>query len=347
MILDFLRRPRPPRDRVCYLHIGPHKTGTTAIQHALFDKSERLAKIGLSYPTIHDADGKLRRNHSPMARRTFLRLPGALRDAPLWRELDAAIATIEGSIVVSSEHFAILLRKPDWFDRIIGFFEDRGFRVVVVAFVRDQPAWLNSWYAQEQKSFASAVSLAGFSAHVLKRGYLDPWAILGRAIDHPRIEVRALSFERACAEGLVRSFLSAVGVPRFRLREPTATNVNIGAKGVFAAQEIMRRLGGPLRGRPDYPRLYPRFLALLEGRGWEVTPYVGLGADEADAIRARFRPGNESFARAHLGAEWSAACPARPISRSVFDPTSASLAERAEVEAVVAEMVSAARSQSS
>ncbi|HEY0293044.1 MAG TPA: hypothetical protein VGC51_12065 [Hansschlegelia sp.] len=346
-MFNLMRRRPPTSERVCYLHIGPHKTGSTSIQHALFENAGRLAKIGLTYPTGWAAEGRRRRNHSSLARRTLLRLPGALKDAPVWSELDATLARTRGSIIVSSEHFAIMLRDAGWFDRIIGFFEDQGFRVVIVAFMRDQPIWLNSWYTQDQKNFASRRSFAGFRKLIYRRGYMDPSVFLKRAVDHPRVEVRPLSFERATKAGLVRSFLDAVDAPaRFRIDEPPRINANFGAKGVFAAQEIMRRVEAPIRGRPDYTALYRHFLKLMVGRNWEATPYIGLSQDDFSAIRERFGAANEAFARDYFGVCWEELAPVRSYERCVFDFEAASEEDRADVMEVVDAMVSAVKSGS-
>jgi len=341
MILDLLRRKPPATaERVCYLHIGPHKTGSTSIQHALSASAKSLARLGLSYPTTLSPEGRRRRNHTPLARKTYLRLPGALRDAPVWAEFSALIEDTPGSIVVSSEHFAILLRRERWFERIIGFFEEHGFRVVVVAFVRDQPIWMNSWYTQDQKNFASRRSFAEFQAHVIKRGYMDPWAFLKLAMEHPAVTVRPISFERAVKHGLARSFLDAIGVPEsFKLEEPPRINPNFGVKGMFAAQEIMRRVDVRIRSLPNYIDLYEHFLKLMEGRGWEAVPYVGLTEERCRAIRERFAPANEAFAQAYFGRSWAELCPERRYEPSVFDFEAASEADRADVLEVVEEMV--------
>ncbi|MFL1874744.1 hypothetical protein ACIKT0_05905 [Hansschlegelia beijingensis] len=341
MILNLLRRKAPrTAERVCYLHIGPHKTGSTSIQHALYVNAKRLARLGLYYPTTLSPEGRRRRNHSPLARKTYLRLPGELRDAPAWSEFSALLEKTPGSIVVSSEHFAILLRRDRWFERIIGFFEEHGFRVVIVAFVRDQPIWMNSWYTQDQKNFASRRSFTEFEAHVIKRGYMDPWAFLKRAMDHPRITVRPISFERAVKQGLARSVLDVIGVPAsFKLEEPPRINPNFGVKGMFAAQEIMRRVDVRIRSLPNYIDLYEHFLKLMEGRNWEAQPYVGLTQEGYRAIRERFAPANEAFAQAYFGVPWTELCPERRYEPSVFDFETASAADRADVLEVIEEMV--------
>lgn len=340
-MFDFLKRPRTPftEERVCYLHIGPHKTASTSLQHALSENADRLAKIGLAYPSIPGPDGKLRRNHSPLSRRTYLRLEGPLDDAPAWAEFGDMIRDVKGSLLVSSEHFAILMRKRRWFDKVVGFFERHGFRVVVVVFVRDQPLWLNSWYTQHQKNLTSGRDFAAFSEQVLRRGYMNPWRILRHVLRNDAVALRPIAFEQAAKAGLAKSFLAAIGAPEgFSLDEPPKINPNFGVKGMYAAQEIMRRVETPVRTLPDYIAIYERFLALMRGRDWDRTPYVAIDQAQYRVLREAFREANESFAEAYLGAPWSELAPEREVTRCVFDFDAASPADRADVMEVVNEM---------
>lgn len=95
-----------PEDAVL-LHIGPHKTGTTAIQGTLAMAREDLAAHGVTYPGPRGA-------HHDAARVILGRPAGWAHDsAPLpdesvWRDLVTAIHEAPGRVVVSSEFFALI-----------------------------------------------------------------------------------------------------------------------------------------------------------------------------------------------------------------------------------------------
>ncbi len=327
--------------RVCYLHIGPHKTGTTSIQNALFTHADRLAAIGLHYPTLSgDKPGRQRRNHTPLARLGVMRADD-LNAAPFWSELGEKIAKIPGSIIISTEHFADALRDAGRFRKATDFFHDHGFRIVVVAYFRDQPGWLNSWYTQDQRNFMSRQSFGEFLDKALETGLVDPWAILRRFIDDERIEVRVVSFEQAIKKGLAKSFLDAIGAPAdFDIPEPQASNPNLGVKGMYAAQEIMRRVGFRVRSMPNYPELYESFKVMMKGRDWEKTAYVGVSAEDEQRIRDHYRASNDAFAQEWFGADWATVCPPRPMTQREFDFDASGETEKQEVLEVVDAMVS-------
>lgn len=87
------------------LHIGPHKTGTTAIQGSLAHARTELSALGVTYPGTHGA-------HHAEAR-AVRRHPGgwaedkaALPPMAKWDDLVRAAHAAPGRVVVSSEFFA-------------------------------------------------------------------------------------------------------------------------------------------------------------------------------------------------------------------------------------------------
>lgn len=338
---DTKTAPAAGPSKVCYLHIGPHKTGTTSIQNALFTNADRLAEIGLHYPTLtaERGDGKQRRNHTPLGRPSVYRAR-YLRNAPFWSELSQKIRQIDGSIIVSTEHFADVLREEGRYERVIRFFGNHGYKVVAVAYMRDQPGWLNSWYTQDQRNFVSRQTFGEFLDHAIEIGLVDPQAYLGRFIADPRVEVRVVAFEQAVKQGLVKSFLATIGAPAdFEIPEPRASNPNLGVKGVWAAQEIMRRVDIRIRSLPNYSELYDRFRALMRGRNWEETAYIGVSPENEKRIRDHYRASNDAFARQWFGRDWATVCPPKPMTRREFDFEAASETDKSDVLEVVEEMV--------
>jgi hypothetical protein len=86
------------------LHIGPHKTGTTAVQGALHTQREQLAQLSIHYPGPHRQV-----RAAAMALSGALPLPGQPRvPAARWDRLVAEVARARRTqrVVVSSEFFA-------------------------------------------------------------------------------------------------------------------------------------------------------------------------------------------------------------------------------------------------
>lgn len=116
-----------PEDAVL-LHIGVHKTGTTAIQAALADAREELAALGVRYP------GKLQAQHR--AALAVLGRPwgwnnrgGAVLDREHFDRLCARVAEHPGRVVISSEFFC---EAPEDVAReVVSGLGDRRVHVVV------------------------------------------------------------------------------------------------------------------------------------------------------------------------------------------------------------------------
>lgn len=339
--LAFRERERP----TCYLHIGPDKTGTTSIQHMLRARKAALLRAGLDVPDLATSEGNRRKNHCHLAGAGSFSRPagGALETAPDWRALSSHLKDRRGSLVLSGETFSSrMLQKPDY-DEIVGFFAARGYRIVVIAYVRDQPHWLNSWFTQTQKALQWRSTFETYVARAIKNGRVDPWSYLRHPLADTGVELDVVSFEQATARGLERDFLDRIGALSVTVPEMVVPNPNIGAKGVFAAQEIIRR-GGPLVERNPTRGWISKLLRKMSvERGWPQASYVGFDQAGYDAVRERYRESNDRFARRFFAADWSEICPPRIVERHVFDPISASAEDRQDVDDVVETLLRRAR----
>ncbi|WP_020180725.1 hypothetical protein [Methylopila sp. M107] len=328
------------RRPACYIHVGPHKTGSSSIKHYALANLAALDELGLFHPRLKPDGARRGRSHDDLAYVDEIRPDGALKPgAELWPEIDAVARRGEKDILISEEHLCRALADRDVLDRVLTFFETRGYRVAILAYVRDQPAWLNSWYVQSQKRFAGLMTFDEFVAEADRRGRVEPAAYLAHFIAEPRCELEIVSFERAAAAGLEDDFIRRCGIdpksPRL-VRKPLR-NPNAGAKSVFCAQEIMRRLGpGPrLKALDGFVPVCAGFKRRYVAYGWEATPFVALTEENVARIRARYAEGNEAFAQEFFGMSWGELCPAKPFETSVFDPTQASWWERMRIELLV------------
>ena len=133
-----------------FIHIGPHKTGTSSLQRFLFDNCRELLKLGVCYPTAH-LDG-YRAQH---------RFAFAVRQKPdpddrqvpsRETEIGPIISEIKSSgadaAVISSEAFFVT-NEPD-----IRFLHEqlRDFETVIVFYARRQDGGYVSTYTQRAKA---------------------------------------------------------------------------------------------------------------------------------------------------------------------------------------------------
>lgn len=329
------------RQPTAYIHVGPHKTGSSSIKSFCRANRDRLARLGLFYPLLINADGRPARNHEELGRARDIRPDGGLKpNAKLWLEIEEVAAPRRSDIVLSSEMFCNSLADQAIFSRILTYFETRGYRVVILAYVRDQPGWLNSWYVQSQKRLSGLATFDEFCGHAYETGRVEPWLYLRPFIDEPRCKLEVISFEQAIGAGLELDFVRRCGVPAdAKLEDVPLRNPNAGVKSVYAAQEIMRRAGPDLKSLKRYGAIYNHFKRRCYELGFDETPYVAVDEGRSEAIRMRFAETNESFAQAFFGLDWAELCPPRRFSPSMFDPSRASRRERDEIEELVADTV--------
>jgi hypothetical protein len=96
--------PALPADCIL-LHIGPHKTGTTALQAALASRREAMAEHGVLYPGTqgaHHLEARVLGRQPAGWQHDNERLPGD----EVWTDLVREATSAPGRVVISSEFFA-------------------------------------------------------------------------------------------------------------------------------------------------------------------------------------------------------------------------------------------------
>lgn len=128
--------------RKCFLHIGTHKTGTTAIQLQLKNHSRELAKRNFLYP-IAGVPRRLAGHHN-----ISWQLRGDRRFKPEYGTLDDLFLEIgksDRNVILSSEDFEC---AADVLGSFIGRLERHGFSVEVIVYFRDQLSYCRSLYLE-------------------------------------------------------------------------------------------------------------------------------------------------------------------------------------------------------
>ncbi|WP_435168770.1 hypothetical protein [Falsirhodobacter sp. 1013] len=146
------------------LHVGPHKTGTTALQRFWQENREHLARNGVLYPGPGDAHHRLAYDLLGWPTRRFDRA----------KILAACAAAPENMVILSSEDFSFF--NADQFRRLRDLLHGSDIRVAY--FLRRIPDALHSFWIETIKQGRSATfaELAdGFPANQISgQAYFDP-----------------------------------------------------------------------------------------------------------------------------------------------------------------------------
>src|SRR5438093_68178 len=227
--------------RVCYIHVGPPKTGTSSIQWFLQENRAELLQYGYFVPESGTKHGA----HHAIVRK----LCGQeLRDDQQSAAANFAQALHETSseaVIISSEALDSLLRKRDYAKAFFTRIGELNLEPKLVLFPRNQSQWVNSSYSSVVKAFRRSerfqVYTLGFTQHVGVK--FLPWIELADAHD---AELIARPFTRkTIARGVVPEFLRAIGVNSSQFRDADIRrNEAAGPFTVSVARAVLRLIGG-------------------------------------------------------------------------------------------------------
>lgn len=204
--------------KTVYLHIGPHKTGTTTIQRALFDHTDMLER---DHSVRFCRTGRVWPRQNINLAWQFLNPRFFKPGQGTWQDLRQEIAAGTAQAYVVSEELLSQCRPSDI--QAIRTALD-GFDVKIIFYGRSTVRWLESFYAQSFKNLLHP-QLKDFPAFLqaAKAPYrdvgqilpvLDRWtAVFGR----DNIHLRSMSQASTAPGGLARDFLSLLQV---RLTDP-------------------------------------------------------------------------------------------------------------------------------
>lgn len=294
--------PLPAGTRL--LHIGPHKTGTTSIQGALFEARDEVARYGVEWPatTRHPMEAVL----AACAR------TGMMGDtAPTARHWERLLERVRASgrrtSVISSEFFA---DAPDeaTIGRIVG--QLGGDRVHVLVTLRPLARIMPSQWQQYVQN-GLRMGYEDWLEHMLRKPPYDkPNPSFWHRHRHDRLVgrwARVVGPERITVvvvddrdrEGLMRTFEALLGLPAHLLRPaPDAANRSL----TLAETEMLRNLNKEFRANELPEELYSQLVrngavmhmknTCAPGPGdvkirtpqWAVEAAAEIGAEIAERI---------------------------------------------------------------
>ncbi|MEU2619864.1 hypothetical protein ABZ642_17320 [Streptomyces sp. NPDC007157] len=244
------------------LHIGPHKTGTTAIQGALFAAKHKLPEHGVEFPATS--------RHPMEAALAACARPAMIGDTvpteKHWtRLLKQVEATGSRASVISSEFFA---DAPD--DESVARIVEQlgGDRVHVLVTLRPLARIMPSQWQQYVQN-GLRMGYEEWLDHMLRKApYEKPNPSFWRRHRHDRLVerwIRAVGADRITVvvvddrdhDGLMRTFEALLGLPENLLRSaPDAANRSL----TLAETEMLRKLNVEFRGNGLPDELYSKLV---------------------------------------------------------------------------------------
>ncbi|MFE7277391.1 hypothetical protein [Streptomyces sp. NPDC057623] len=294
--------PLPTGTRL--LHIGPHKTGTTAIQGALFAARDEMARHGVAWPapTRHPMEAVL-----AACARTGMLGDTAPTERHWERLVEQVRATGRRTSVISSEFFA---DASD--DEVAGRIVEQlgGDRVHVLVTLRPLARIMPSQWQQYVQN-GLRMGYEDWLEHLLRKPPYDkPNPSFWHRHRHDRLVerwARVVGPERVTVvvvddrdrEGLMRTFEALLGLPARLLGfVPDAANRSL----TLAETEMLRNLNKEFRANELPAELYSQLVrngavmhmknTCTPGPGdvkistpqWAVEAAAGIGAEAAERI---------------------------------------------------------------
>lgn len=288
--------------RNLYLHFGMHKTGSTSIQHFLFDNRADLLRHRWYYPCEGSYYFHGERSQSFLAHAVLDRRPDYLRHeqvlnqgnclAELRRDVSASGSQ---NILISSEHFSSATTSDEW-RKIHEALSPLADTVRIVIYLRRQDTVAEASWGQDVKL---GLETASFDDFYLRKGGRNYFSLLGSMADvfgQSNITVRPFERPQLHHGDVVLDFLEQIGLGRF----PTAVQSAVLNQSLSLPQlEAMRLILGPIE-RVKLRRAMAEFLRSLK-LSEDQTRYSYFAPGDRSRFLDQFRESNAQVARAFLG----------------------------------------------
>jgi len=285
------------------LHIGAPKTGSTAIQRALFENQDKLLAHDFLYPNVslrgyghHDLAFLLGGGYPDWATsqaRTLEDLRGdllaALRRHPV------------GTVIISSENFYLYPKPKELRDLLLSVGMAPDDPVSVICYVRRQDAAHVSWYNQTVKAQGSVLSFAECvrqhrSLWDYEQG-LRPWQ---ETFGTAALSIRDYSSFGAGAGDILEDFFCAIGLPLTDFKVPAdRINERIN-RDLLTFQRSINRLPLSITQKRRYHKQLIALSSASSGKGiFDDRPFL-TRAEAVDLLQC-YAASNRAVAETYLG----------------------------------------------
>jgi len=287
--------------RTCYIHVGPHKTGSTSIQWFLHENRAELLAQGYFVP---ESDTKRGAHHTLAEAMAGLDI-GEHRQPLVARCLKAMDETPARSIIISSEALEGLFRDRQNSDTFFTRIRELNFQPKLILLPRNQPQWINSSYASTVKSFRRCDSFEScvFNFSKSPDARFSRWLELAETHAAPLI---ARPFNNdTLRRGVIPEFLDTIGIKFSQFRDRTIRrNESVGPFTVSVAREVLRSMGRKLTWL-QARKCKVKLAEYVRDNGPVDGGYCGLSTSLARQVEEQMRSDNDLFAQAVWGKPWA------------------------------------------
>src|SRR5437764_3231686 len=283
--------------RICYIHVGPHKTGTSAIQWFLQENRAELLEHGYFVPESETKRGA----HHALAEKLAGMEVGEHREPLVAKSIRALGETPAETIVISSEALEAILESRKHAQVFFSRIAQLNLEPKLVLFPRNQPQWINSSYAFSVRSFRRSDSFEsaalGFAQSPGSR--FSRWVELANA---HALELIARPFtKQTIACGVVTEFLRSVGINSSQFQNSgVRRNEAVGPFTVSVAREVLRAIVEPGKSLTwlQAERCKKELAAHLRETGLADVRYCGLSTSLARHMEGALESEHNVFAEA-------------------------------------------------
>ena len=282
--------------RICYIHVGPHKTGTTSIQSFLAKNQADLLKHGYFVPDSGNVNG----GHHPLARQLCGQEVPHQHKGAIAKFLEALANTSCEAVVISSEALEGLLRKTECAKTFFNHLRQFNLKCTIIVFPRNQPQLINSRYVQVVRGFRQSQPFATFVSEEIDHPTFSYGDLIAVAKQFAA-EVVARPFTgQMIVSGVVADFLQAIGLDASGFGSTDIRrNKTAGPFTVSVARDALRLIANAGRRLTAVQaRRCKRKLTLyLQEKGLADTGYCGLSNALAQRIENHWQQDNNLFAQ--------------------------------------------------
>ena len=297
------------------LHIGMHKTASTYIQKRLQANQPLLRQHSIRF----EDDSK-----------NQLKIAARRSDFKPWKTRLKQARKQGADLLISNEVLSHLLAHPrderpeesigDW---LVRQFQRRGCAITLVAFLRDQPSYLNSHYAQQIRNFSLHCPFEAYAEAVMNnrhsRGQCDPERLFGWIRHHSNLKAHFLPYNGHRRNDPFLQLIEILDRPiTANWRTIAPKNSQYGRLAVATSirvQESLQAQGIRLSSKPARRAASHALLRRSRRYRWARDRFNGLTPELYQRIRDHYRPMNDRFAQASWGvASWAELFPADPPS---------------------------------
>jgi len=291
--------------RICYIHIGPHKTGTSSIQWFLKENRAELLKYGYFVPKSEVKHGA----HHALGRKLCgqeLRAHEQSAVANFARALDE---TPSEAVIISSEALGDLFIHRNYATAFFTRIRELNLEPKLVLFPRNPPQQINSLYSSVVRRFCRSESFEAFVQEVTQRCGLRYSPLIELANAH-NAELIAQPFTRkTITHGVVPEFLQLFGLDTSQCRDTDVRrNEDAGPFTVSVARAVSRLIGrnGNQLKWLQTVQCTTKLATYLEENRLADARYCGLTTALARQIERELRPDSDAFAQRVWDRPWAA-----------------------------------------